>query len=252
MTNPIQVFSIVSSRADMILPQFEALCAHCTEPFQYIVVENDRKDASRGIIEHCEKNGLTCRSVVTIGITIPSDVHAAGIQWVWDLLADRQRPAVILDMDIFPLKPFRFRDYLQEDHYHLAGVAQSRGKIHYLWPGLLVINCPKIVGELRFDAGRLNSIGGNTLVDAGGGLHWYLRDKDNPVRHLRSVGEPETVRNWLPEPFRSRYEPAFDFQVIEDTWLHYRRASLWRGQPDVKLDHPKRLLLADILRGTHP
>lgn len=110
------------------------------------------------------------------GVAGASAECAETIQYMLDKMGfDHQDIVVVIDSDMFLIRPFSIREYLQENQ--LAANPQVRygahENIHYLLPNLMVFNMTNLPDKetLNFNLGIIDEI----MVDTGGYTHFYLK-----------------------------------------------------------------------------
>ncbi len=190
----------------------------------------------------------------------------AAINWAWDRFAlpwqtrplATTRPeggygygsgsyVMILDTDMFPVKPFSVVDQLaggrgsRGHDFAIAAVSQSRGPITYLYNGIMFFDLARMTNasHFRMDAGV---VGGHD-TDTGGASAYYLQANPTvrwrPLTHMLLGWTPESLR-----PFRVVLGDALieyftaDYAVVKDwsgafldgfVFLHFRGGSNWQG-----------------------
>lgn len=196
----VLIFTYSYNRPDFIEIQYRTFKKFVKDPYEFVVF-NDATTPSmkHQICEMCSKLSIRC-------INIPQRIHdqpylprAAGedfyapsvrncnvVQYSLNTLGFRHDGIVALfDSDLFLIKEFSFKDYLQG--YGLAGLAQCRSNdtitLPYLWIGLAFLDFEKMPNKtsLNFNCGLIENI----FVDAGGHTYYYLKNNpDVPVRYF--------------------------------------------------------------------
>ncbi len=164
------------------------------------------------------------------------------VQYSLDVLGfDYGGPVVVMDSDMFPVKPISFREYLQD--YDLVGVPQSRpcgsekAVVHYIWNGLVMFNMPNLPerSSMNFNCGLVEGYS----VDVGGHMHYYLLKHKGDVR-LGSIA-PEPFSNTVTSYKERSLDPAFEVLIplitsaiptnmetfLKGTLVHYRSGGKW-------------------------
>lgn len=224
------------------------MCLHkfLGDDFEYAVVNNSARDkfAFSNARAVCAQMGIRELVPGARDDRTPNYQHSCALQW---LLGHEILPpgedgiAVILDFDMFLMRPFSFVDFLG-DHV-LAGQGQSRGPIDYVWPGFVVMRPSRMPERNLFSlaCGKINDEGvavgegapGHN-VDVGGLAHvWMRRHREHAVKPVRGGRILNSMGNTdvLPAPIRAKYSDDFGFDVFEDSFLHYGRGTNWDNMP---------------------
>lgn len=182
----------------------------------------------------------------------PSESHSVALKWVaMRYLRECDDDLMIVDMDIFPIKPVDLCGLLQG--VHIAGQAVTPTPRHWhFWPGLLLISrdAPKR-HEIKFDACRiLNHVDAPESerwlwLDSGGETILWLADAKPNVRLL---SERQFHTNDLPHELQSQYDERYLFEMKEESFFHIRAATNWLGLP-AELHDARENLAEAYLRG---
>jgi hypothetical protein len=198
----LQIFTIVARTADFIPLQAFSL-QRLTEPYLLTVVNNDHRHATRHC---CQRLGVECWEPPNNGARYPSEAHAKGLNDAWQTLTGGR--VLLLDMDIFLLSPCSPSDWLAESP--VAAVSQQRGAV-YPWPGLFLADLDRIPDwrDIRWNPGAGR--------DTGGMVGEFLEAREIRFRELaqRPAGQ-------------------YQWELIDERWLHYGNGSNWR-----KIERPK-------------
>lgn len=191
----ILIFTYSYNRPDFIEIQYRTFKKFLKDDYEFIVFNDASSDEmAQQIINTCKKYGIHC-------IRIPQEIHKRPYLQRWPG-EDYNHPTIrncnvvqysldnlgffhddivmILDSDLFLIKEFSIKDYLNS--HDIGGVLQLRYKdgapsIRYLWIGLAFLNMATMPNKytINFNCGRVDGI----PVDAGGQTHYYLQD--NPT-----------------------------------------------------------------------
>lgn len=191
----ILIFTYSYNRPDFIEIQYRTFKKFLKDDYEFIVFNDaSTPEMEKQIMNTCEKFGIRCSR-------IPQEIHNRPYlqRWPGD---DYNHPTVrncnvvqysldtlgffhddivmILDSDLFLIKEFSIKDYLNS--HDIGGVLQLRYKdgiasIRYLWIGLAFLNMATMPNKstINFNCGRVDGI----PVDAGGQTHYYLQN--NPI-----------------------------------------------------------------------
>ncbi|MCC8146949.1 MAG: hypothetical protein LIO93_11065 [Bacteroidales bacterium] len=202
-----------------------------TEEYEYYVVNTADSDSMKeSIRQECESNDVSCIDLPFLNNQgTPSARNRIPLQWTWDNhIAKENSTCVIMDSDMFLLKPFNFSEYLGT--YDIAGIIHKRAHIWYPWNGLSIF-----AGELpekdtlNFREGKIESV----RVDVSGHLHVYLQKhpeiKVKPIYDGGFICSKNENIHLLPEEIKDKYEDSFLSQIFEQAFFHLRAGSNWNN-----------------------
>lgn len=267
----ITLISVLVGREKVLI-----ISHHCAQPFfveiqaktfekfiedEYeFVIFNDGKtpEIAKEIENLCKLNNIRC-------IRINQSVHdrpylprdsgddynnpaircANVVQYSLDVLGfNYNGPVVIIDSDMFPVKPISFIEYLKE--YDLVGVPQFRPYhplkpvVEYIWNGLVMFNMARLPEKekINFNCGMIEGF----PTDVGGQMHYYLlKHKDTlRKRYIGAVPFSSTVADYrkgrLDNDF-NHFIPLMETDVpinmetlLRGKVLHYRCGGKWEGR----------------------
>ncbi len=198
ITAKVLIFTYAYNRPDFIEIQHKTFKKYLKDEYEFIVFNDARNHNMENQINHmCTHYGIRC-------IRIPQEIHSRPYLQRWPS-ENYNDPAVrncnvvqyslnkvgfdhddivaLLDSDLFLVKEFSIRTYMQGQP--VAGVHQSRatGRIRYLWIGLIFLDMAILPDKrtINFNCGRVHGVS----VDAGGHSHYYLERHPNiPVKYL--------------------------------------------------------------------
>lgn len=173
----------------------------------------------------------------------PSISHSVALSWVARrFLRESEEPLVLLDMDIFPMRPVDLTWPLRGAH--AAGQIICSDRYYHLWPGLLFVGA---------DAPDRTHIGLRAVVvsrdpeirmDSGGETWFWIQNRNPTIRYLSCR---PMVESDLPELLRARYDTGHLFEVKANDFFHIRAATNWLGLQSDLADERNRLA-EDYLR----
>jgi hypothetical protein len=143
---------------------------------------------------------------------------------------DHDGIVMIIDADMFLIKPFSIIEYLKD--YQLAGVPQKREHIDYIWNGLVFFNMNTLPDKrfINFNCKKVEGV----AVDVGGGLYHYF--KDHPQLKFTPIGN-EYINQWTELSERQKkheiVELLYQMQpnniefLLNYSFLHYRSGTNW-------------------------
>jgi hypothetical protein len=183
---PVLIITHAYLRPDFIEIQNKTFKKFLKDDYEFVVFNDARDPSLRSeIASLCKKLSLRC-------IEIPQAIHdrpylkrsayedrnhacvrcANVVQYSLNELGFKYDGLVaIIDSDMFLIKDFSIAQYMAD--HDLAGVAQSRGNVHYLWNGIVFFNMNTLVDKetIDFNCGQIN---GNP-VDVGGYTYYYFQ-----------------------------------------------------------------------------
>lgn len=190
--------------------------------------------------------------------------HADCVQYSMDTLGfDHDDIILMLDSDMILIHPLSLSDYMKDKDI-AAFIRTFRDQVHFLWPGLTILNM-KTLPEKRtlcFNTGTING----APADSGGFTYYYLIkhpelrvvDINTIFSHQLFLGDKhlnrqadngtdvhETVKmslyknNKFTDPeikFLLKQPDTFEF-YLDHCFLHYREGSNYTKQPQNYHDH---------------
>lgn len=247
----VRLYTFPDKRSDFLEWQARSLAAFARDPVELVVINNGSTS---------ERIETVRQAALALGlkhIDLPEKHHenpnvacAYPIDWaIQNLIApDRQADiSVIIDSDMFLAAPFSFSEFLGD--FELVALPQRRGPVRYIWNGLVMLNhrtlqdlsqlsfhctgCRGICPEVAPPAWQEGKILGQN-VDVGGAAYFYFQS--HPACRWKTLYSTHHItaerRNLhaLPVDFLPHYDPAFCFELLEQSFLHYGSGSNWKGQ----------------------
>lgn len=260
----ILIFTYAFNRPDFIEIQHKTLKKFLLEEYEFVVF-NDAKnpDLEKQINLMCAHLGIQC-------IRIPQEIHTQPylprlegedrnhptvrnvnvVQYSLNTLGFNHDDIVILlDSDLFLVKPFSAREFL--NGYSLGGAKTGNGYVEFLWHALALLDMRIMPNKrsLTFNCGRVDG----HPIDGGGHSYYYI--KNNPeakVRFMTTHFHSDSLRC---ESCKLKKEPlcshntetlkahGFDDVLIKfiqhandveffhnNSFLHYRSGSNWNAK----------------------
>jgi hypothetical protein len=155
----------------------------------------------------------------------------------------------IVDSDMFLVEPLHIGTELLGDGTQIVGLPQIRGRITYLWNGLVFMDMPELKDKrnMNWDCGQIDG----HQVDTGGML-WYwlvahpevsmgifgnIQLKSLNVSPDNSEAQNQLVEQQKNDPYSMEFHVARKF-------LHYRAGGNWNKQPLTYIDNKNKQLCA--------
>ncbi len=256
----VLIFTYAYNRPDFIEIQHKTFQKFLLDDYEFVVF-NDAKDKE---LEH--QIDQTCANLNIRCIRIPQTIHTYAylerlnreslnsptvrnvnvVQYSLNTLGfDHNDIVVLLDSDLFLVKPLSVREFLHG--YDLGGSKKGNGNVSFLWHGLAFLDMRSMPNKqtLTFNCGQING----HPIDAGGYSYFYLRD--NPDLKTRWFGEIHSSSLRCDSCKKSDYslcthntsklqQEGFNEKQIaflqsainveffyKNTFLHYRGGSNW-------------------------
>jgi hypothetical protein len=209
----VLVITHAFNRPDFIPYQYFTFKKFLKDDYKFVVF-NDARDMhhKKSIEDVCNMLGIDC-------IRIPQAVHdrpylkrwpgedynhsvvrcANVVQYSLDVLGfDHNGIVMIIDSDMFLVKPFSLESFMTDNKIDIAGVYQGRQGIKYLWNGIVFMNMNTLPNRrtLDWNCGKVEGVS----VDVGGQTHYYL--KYNPhinVHYIQQIHSDGLICNMCRE-----------------------------------------------------
>jgi len=186
----LRIFTTAYNRPDFIEKQARTFNAFLQDDYEYIVFNDaPQNDMARNIEQMCQRLHVRC-------IRVPQNLHARGeagyrhmdcIRYALNQIGFvHEGIVVMIDSDMFLVKPFSIKNYLQG--YDIAAELQGRREGHvevrYLNPMLVFMNMQTLPNRssLSFDGNYVEGL----ACDVGGHTYYYL--KNNPEVRQKYFG----------------------------------------------------------------
>lgn len=260
----VLIITSAYNRPDFVEIQHKTFQKFLEDEYE-LVVFNDSRDLNlkQDIENTCKRLNIKCINVPQEihklpylyrlpreDINAPSVRNANVVQYGLNQVGfSHQGIVVVIDADLFLVKPFSFKKYL--DGFQLAGVPQSRKsenfRADYLWIGIAFLDMRTLVDkeEINFNCGEVHGI----PVDAGGYTHHYLEKHPQVALRLFGPSQSENLvcaackghegvcthnTQMLQESGYDPFQIAFLQEAnqgveffINGTFFHYRSGSNW-------------------------
>lgn len=261
----ILIFTCSYNRPDFIEIQHKTLAAFLEDEYEYVVFDDSRDP------KMTRKMKATCDALGVRYVKVPQAIHDRPylprlpgedynhptirnvnvVQYFLNTLGfEHDDIVVLLDSDIFLVKPFNIREFMRD--YDMVGAASGNGFVRYVWHVLAFLDMRTLPNRhtLTFNCGRIDG----KPVDGGGHSYYYLRDnpeiKFKHAHHISSHNvacqkcraEPFSVCSHNTELLKriGMNDPQIEFMQsahnvefhLDHTFMHYRGGTNWNGQSD--------------------
>ena len=250
----VSVFSHYFGQPEFIYYQYSFFKKNLVDEYEFTVFEDSNlPEITEQIKSECEKYGIRyvriprdCFESPKLPILdsyvcpfSPSHECSIATQYIYDnFVVDSDDICLILDNDIFLLRPFSLKQFLKDASF--SYVKEVRGEpsceVCYMLPNFAIFN-PRYMPDKETLNFNLGSILGNR-TDSGGYTYFYLLKHDNLGTRI--------PRFWLsdtPSDLKNRFLDncptlmgskswGSHFFIEKDLFLHIRMGSNWSKDPD--------------------
>ncbi len=225
--NKVLIITYCYNRPDFIEIQNRTFKHLLEDKYEYVVFNDASNEImANQISDTCQKLQISCirvpqtnRTEAGIGFVNKQGVFWAAARHIEAIHYSMTEigfnyPGIVMmvDSDIFLLKKFSPTKFLSG--YDMAGLPQIRGKMHYLWAGLILFRMDNLPNKetMRFNNGTVDDL----YIDTGGYLHYYL--ENNPQVKVKHFREP--YRHFIDENLNSYILPC-EFKGSDCRYWHY-------------------------------
>jgi hypothetical protein len=226
----IHIFTSVVNRPDFVSIQDKLFKKFLKNEYQFHIVDDSIDiDISNQFKSICSENNFCYYKKPERTISMnPAQACADTVQWTYDNIIKKNHKNDIVffcDSDLFLIEEFDIVDYMSDAI--IAGLPQKRGKVTYMWNGIMFFNMPKI-NDLNIDFS--DGIVDGELTDVGGHTYYYFKknniemkktDKEFPV-YPTHFGDIEIQNDQVTK--------GYNFELhLDSKFLHYRAATNWHS-----------------------
>ncbi len=240
----VKIYTLANITPELLYRQYESMKKFITDKdWEFIVLNNtsiicaNRRSRIKKI---CKELGLKCLDVrFRSFVSGASYITGWSLTWLYHRFCRWEKDTihVLIDSDMFFIKEFNFNEYLNNND--VVGIHQRRGKIDYLWNGIIVFRGGELPDKNHIDF-RLTTINGERTDCGGSTYHWLKFNPELKIKWINHTCHNDISQsNLLPEKLRNEYNPKFNFQFLEDFIIHYRGASNWSKSSDSFINEKK-------------
>jgi hypothetical protein len=257
----VLIITHVHSRPDFIELHDKTFKAFLKDKYEYVVFNDAPNGSMRKQIEQtCQNIGIRCLRVPDHrpDRETPNSRHCDGIKYSLETLGfDHDGIVMMLDADMFLVKPFSAANYL--NGYDFIGCAQSRAngsiKVEYAGPFLVFLDMRTLPNKrtISFESGRVEGL----PCDTGGHTYYYFKNNKTArvkfytglgvkfllldIVRLRELGYDENSINLIFESNRTN-KMYFEFHGDSNFLHYYAGGSNWPGYSQEILQEKNYLL----------
>ena len=233
----LNIFTIVSSRLDLLELQFYSFKTFVKMPFKLHVVDNsDRHDLKEQFKHFCDNNNLNYISTSSNSPHGAGFKHADCLNFIWQnyILKNLYNYVMICDSDIFCIKPLVIEDIFENKYIIAAPMQHRRNKYFWIGPTVCFFDMSKLINkeEFKWDAGVWID---GVALDTGGQNYFYMEQYPHiktkvknlkPTHHLNDINKN---KHCLPAEYQELYKDEYSIEFFSNYFLHYARGSNWDG-----------------------
>jgi len=233
----IHIFTSVVNRPDFVSLQDTLFKKFLKDDYKFHIVDDSVDET---IAEHFRVicDGINASYYKKPERTLsmnPAQACADTVQWTYDtIIKENHKDDIVFfcDSDLFLIDEFDISEYMADAV--IAGLPQKRGKITYMWNGIMFFNMPKMKDlDIDFSDGKVEG----ELTDVGGHTYYYF--EKNNIEMKKTDEECPIYPTHFNEIDIQNEEVTrgYNFELhLEGKFLHYRAAtnwhSNWRGSND--------------------
>jgi hypothetical protein len=240
--------------------------------YEYVVFNDAPQEPMKTQIDNvCKKYGIRCirvpQKMHTTGDRPLNKRHVNGVRYSLEVIGyDNDGPVVIIDSDMFLIRPLSIEERLGDNHILSAMRGGGPDSIDWLWPGISILAMNKLPNKrtLNYDCGPVNG----HILDSGGSSYLYLKrhpglklevinslwcyqlflaDKHNQIPEKTSVAAQERIVAYKNYGFNEKEikfllnkPDTFEF-YLDNHFLHYREGTNYTNQQQGYVDHKTRI-----------
>jgi len=230
----IHIFTSVVNRPDFVDIQNNLFKKFLKNEYQFHIIDDSiDSNISQNFKNICSENNLSYYKKPERKVQMnPAQACADTVQWTYDtIIKENHRNDIVFfcDSDLFLIDEFDVVDYMQDAI--IAGLPQKRGKVIYMWNGIMFFNMPTIE-DLNIDFS--DGVVEGEMTDVGGHTYYYFK-KNNIQMKETDVQYP--THFYEIELQNEEVTRGYNFELhLDGKFLHYRAAtnwhSNWRGSQD--------------------
>ena len=155
----------------------------------------------------------------------PAQACADTVQWTYDnIIRENHKNDIVFfcDSDLFLIDEFDVAEYMSDAI--IAGLPQKRGKVIYMWNGIMFFNMPTIENlNIDFSDGVVEG----EMTDVGGHTYYYF--KENNIQ-MKETDVQYPTHYYDIELQNEEVTRGYNFELhLDGKFLHYRAATNWHS-----------------------
>jgi hypothetical protein len=269
------------NRPDFIEFQYKTFEKFLLDDYEYVVFNDAPKEPMKSQIDDvCKKYGIRYfrvpQEMHTTGEWPRNRRHVNGIRYALDIIGyDHDGPVVILDSDMFLIRPLSIEKRLGDNHILSETRTDYPGPITWLWPGISILAMNKLPEKrtISYDCGPVDGC----FYDSGACTYNYLKqhpelkveymtslwsyqlflgDRHRSISETISVTTQEKISAYTHYGFNEKEikfllnkPDTFEF-YLDNNFLHYREGTNYGSHTQEYVDRKTRIFkefIEDIL-----
>lgn len=230
----VSLFTYADKRPDFLAWQVDCFKRFLQDKdWDFTVYDNaSHPMLSQRIQSECARLDLPCLPIRMKGHYDPTSACGVPLNWSWHshLRHLRDRIVVVIDSDMFLLKPFSIERFLGD--HNVVAMKARRAHVRYLWNGICFFNMDTFPNPEQID--WAHGIVDGVLTDVGGHIHYYLQR--HPKLRVRDIPTTWKIiakhQNYfvLPDEIIKEYRDEFGYELYAESFLHYTAGSNCDGR----------------------
>ena len=221
----IHIFTSVVNRPDFVILQNQLFKKFLKNDYKFHIVDDSVESNITEQFEiACSLNDLEYYRKSPVDKPLnPAQACADTVQWTYNNLIVKNHSediVLFLDSDMFLIDEFDIEEYMSDAI--IGGLPQVRGRVTYMWNGIMFFNMPKIEDKnINFSDGNVEG----EMTDVGGATYWYflrtgIRMKESDVDYPTHYNEIDLQKD----------AGGYNMELhLDGKFLHYRAATNWHS-----------------------
>ena len=173
----MKIYSIHYNKPEYINIQYDSFIKNIKFNYEYAILDNSIDIDIKNLIKiKCKELKIEYIDCCNNIQSVDSLSHQNALSKLVDIV-NINETFMLLDHDVFVINELTEDFFL---NYDLTYVNQTRGRIEYPWPGLIIFNKLKNKNKLSFNSGLIDGYS----CDTGGAMYYYLKNNNLSVRKL--------------------------------------------------------------------
>ena len=223
----IHIFTSVVNRPDFVTIQNKFFQKFLKNEYQFHVVDDSIDlNISQSFKDICSENGFSYYKKPERTVQMnPAQACADTVQWTYDnIIRENHKNDIVFfcDSDLFLIDEFDVAEYMSDAI--IAGLPQKRGKVIYMWNGIMFFNMPTIENlNIDFSDGVVEG----EMTDVGGHTYYYF--KENNIQ-MKETDVQYPTHYYDIELQNEEVTRGYNFELhLDGKFLHYRAATNWHS-----------------------
>lgn len=223
-----KIYVTVYTRPEFITLQHEQLIKNCRDNFEYIVINNAKnEEIEKEVLRISNERGIRIISVKK-DHSVANISHFNAINTAFDVEIKNRKDyeaVVIMDSDVFPYRPFYFRNILKDNDSAALYQQRQDTQIEYFCPIFTMISDKVDISDINF--------AWKTYTDCGGCTDDFIKKHKLSPRWVNHTAAIDIETDYIftkNKDVQYPYKPQYRSQFIENCFIHYYRGCNWDEQ----------------------